>query len=129
MTLTNTYWKKVDRTGNCWLWLGYTTALGYGRYNQQMAHRLSYEEALGPIPEGLELDHLCRVRLCVRPEHLEAVTHAENVRRGNGGRKPAVMCPAGHRYEGTNVYVRPDGTGRDCKACKAERVRRSRGRI
>jgi len=76
------------------------------------------------VPQGLELDHLCRVSHCVRPEHLEAVTHAENVRRGNGGSRPRVACPKGHRYEGDNVYVRPDGRGRDCRTCMKARIRR-----
>jgi len=80
-------WEKVDRTGDCWIWT-HGLSLG-GRYGalrvdgrMQAAHRVSYEMARGPIPAGLELDHLCRNTRCVRPDHLEPVTHAENMSRG-----------------------------------------------
>ena len=123
--LDDRFWSKVRTGEDCWLWTACTNQMGYGRFVIQrkwfVAHRLSYESVHGPIPDGLELDHLCRVRRCVRPEHMEAVTHAENVRRGNGGRKPATSCPRGHRYEGANVYVRPDGRGRGCRTCRKER--------
>ncbi len=78
------FWRKVDKTPACWLWTDTPNHDGYGRFKADrkiMAHRFAYEEANGPVPEGLELDHLCRNRLCVRPDHLEAVTHTENVRR------------------------------------------------
>ena len=78
---------KVDTTapGGCWLWTAHRNADGYGvfRFDGQMggAHRFAYRLLVGPVPEGMELDHLCRVRHCVNPDHLEVVTHAENVRR------------------------------------------------
>lgn len=80
---------KVDKTGDCWLWTGAINNKGYGVFatdeGNQLAHRVSYVMFVGPIPEGLELDHVyargCRHRHCVNPDHLEAVTHAENVRR------------------------------------------------
>jgi len=76
---------KVQRTATCWLWIGATNQKGYGTFwsgdVRTGAHRWSYEYHVGPIPVGLEIDHLCRVRHCVNPAHLEAVTHAENLRR------------------------------------------------
>jgi hypothetical protein len=75
----------------CWIWQLSVTRAGYGsiggsREGTKLAHRVYYEQAHGPVPEGLELDHLCRVPVCCNPDHLEAVTHAENVRRGHTGR-------------------------------------------
>ena len=77
------FWRFVAKTDTCWLWTG-ATASGYGLFwdeRQVRAHRWAYESEVGPIPEGLQLDHLCRVPLCVRPDHLEPVTGAENMRR------------------------------------------------
>lgn len=84
---------QVDENG-CWLWTGATSPQGYGRFNaglredarNVLAHRWSYEHHVGPIPDGLDLDHLCRVRHCVNPEHLEPVTRQENVQRGHRAR-------------------------------------------
>lgn len=72
----------VDEATGCWVWGLSTNADGYGLTERTLAHRLLYERHVGPIPEGMELDHLCRVRLCVNPAHMEPVTHLENVRRG-----------------------------------------------
>jgi hypothetical protein len=83
--------KYVTRTDDCWLWTGARTHAGYGlltiNYANHYAHRWSYELHVGPIPPGLDLDHLCRVRHCVNPEHLEPVTRKTNLNRGagNGG--------------------------------------------
>lgn len=86
-----------EPNSGCWLWFGATTERGYGvvvaNGRSIRAHRISYETAKGQIPEGLVLDHLCRVHCCVNPDHLEAVTQLENVRRGLHGRGPA-MDPA-----------------------------------
>jgi hypothetical protein len=68
--------------GACWQWTG-TTSNGYGKYGSIWAHRFSWELLRGPIPHNLEVDHLCRNRGCVNPEHLEIVSHRENVRRGH----------------------------------------------
>ena len=89
-----------------------------------MSHRLAYELEIGPIPAGLEIDHLCRVRNCVNPAHLEPVTHAENIRRGTGplaenARK--TECVHGHPLEGANLYVRPGDGHRQCRACNTAR--------
>lgn len=111
--------KNVERTATCWLWKG-ALYLGYGRIKVGrsqtfMAHRWSYEHFVGPIPEGKQLDHLCRVRHCVNPAHLEPVTIAENVLRGEGpfaqnARK--THCKHGHPIDGTQK------SGRECRTCR-----------
>lgn len=120
------FWAKVDRSdeSGCWLWTAHTAA-GYGRFRMNRprrvacAHRVAYELVVGPIPEGLDLDHLCRNRGCVNPAHLEPVTRGENVRRGAKGRL-VTHCPQGHEYDGPNTYVDPKGL-RHCRACRRER--------
>lgn len=102
-TLDERFFAKVHMTSGCWEWVAGKDSGGYGQIGVdrrvKRAHRVAYEAIVGPIPEGLELDHLCRNRACVRPEHLEPVTRYENVRRGNGwagtnARK--THCPKGH---------------------------------
>lgn len=87
---------KVDKSGECWIWTGTLNGAGYGtfRVNGRTvgAHRFAYEREHGPIPEGLELDHTCEVTACVRPSHLEPVTHKENVRRARS-RNRSQMAP------------------------------------
>lgn len=113
----------------CWRWLGYVDPNGYGRKNLRKhegggyvyAHRWSYEQMVGPIPEGLTIDHLCRNRGCVNPEHLEPVTRGENVLRGEGPAAQAARkthCPKGHAYEGENLYVNPNTGHRMCVTCQ-----------
>lgn len=82
------------------------------------AHRLAYEAVKGPIPAGLQIDHLCRVRNCVNPDHLEAVTQQENVRRGRVGEntRSKTHCPQGHPYDEANTYRNPAGS-RNCRTC------------
>lgn len=113
----------VDRNG-CWLWTGSLDTDGYANSrNDGLVHRAVYRELIGPIPDGHELDHLCRVRNCVNPEHLEPVTHRENVLRGEGVAAiaaRAVECPQGHPYSGRNLVVFADGKRR-CRACRLER--------
>lgn len=113
----------------CWIWEA-GKFRGYGCFyssiakKQQRAHRVAYEMFVGPIPEGLHLDHLCRNRGCVNPAHLEPVTNRENVLRGVGPtavNAKKTHCPRGHALEGDNIYWRP--TGRRCKQCVREHNR------
>lgn len=129
MSVSDRFWSQVDVHefgSGCWIWLGTTLPDGYGSFfhhgRRVAAHRFSYENVIGPIPSGLQLDHLCRNRRCVRPDHLEPVTCRENVIRGEGlaaknARK--VTCPSGHRYDGINA----DGA-RVCRACDRNRWER-----
>lgn len=130
MTAAQRFWSRVDKTDSCWLWTGHTNR-GYGRAcfegRTVYAHRLSWELTRGPIPDGLSLDHLCRVLNCVNPDHLEPVPHRTNVLRGEGptavnARK--ARCPKGHPYEGANL--RRGRGGRYCRACAAAKDRRAR---
>lgn len=120
---SNKFWSKVEVTDECWLWHGQIDNYGYGVFycmgRNWMAHRLIYEEFYEPIPLGLEIDHLCRVRNCVNPEHLEAVTSKENHRR-----RVAVIthCPNGHEYTDDNTYLSPNN-GRQCRICMKNRQR------
>ena len=116
--------------GDCWTWTGATTRGGYGhiRIGQQWirVHRLTWTELVGPIPDGLEIDHLCHVPACVNPDHLRTATRGENARSVR--RRFDSSCKSGHRLIG-NIYERPDGRGRSCKICRTEATRRSRDRI
>ncbi len=124
LPLMDRFWMKVDKTGACWLWTAAKIKAGYGVINEKgtliYAHRLSYELAKGKIPKGLHLDHLCRVTLCVNPDHLEAVTPRENLNRGvgfSGVNSRKTNCFRGHPLAGENLYVRPGG-GRMCRECR-----------
>ena len=124
------FWSRVDRTtGDCWIWTGSKTSAGYGNLAIQQrwhyAHRLSYELVIGPIPEGLVIDHLCRVRHCVNPDHLEPVTNRVNIARGMAPYGLRTTCRRGHDITSeANVYVQPDG-GRRCRLCALEDYRAS----
>lgn len=85
---------------------------------------------IAEIPNGLELDHLCRNRACVNPYHLDPVSHAENMRRGVAGLKQRekTHCPVGHEYTAENTYIHPQNGSRNCKACQRERTRACRAR-
>lgn len=114
----------------CWRWTGAKNERGYGRVTiakvAAYAHRAAYTEAVGPIPDGLHLDHLCRNPSCINPDHLEPVTPLENTRRGVG-HGSETHCPQGHPYAGENLYVHTDKRGyrrRTCRTCKAEALRR-----
>jgi hypothetical protein len=135
-TAEERFWPKVNKNGPipaycpelgpCWLWTGHIAkgSKGYARLGwlgrQQLAHRVAYELVIGPIPEGLTLDHLCRVRHCVNPRHLAAITNRENILRGESpsakwaGR---THCGKGHEFTPENTYTRPNGEGRICRTC------------
>ncbi len=120
------FWRHVEWSDGCWLWLGGTSGTGYGRFydGERMvsAHRFSYELINGPIPEGRVIDHLCRTTLCVRQDHLEVVEQRENLLRGDTFQARNVAkthCPRGHEYSGQNLYVNKRGS-RTCRACSRE---------
>jgi len=124
--LEDRYWPKVDRRGpeECWPWIAALAPNGYGHFNGQdgshlLAHRIAYQLANGPIPEGLTIDHLCRNRACCNPAHLEAVLQRTNTLRGTGFaavNATKTHCPQGHEYSPENTYVSSSGE-RSCRAC------------
>lgn len=124
---------RRDESG-CWLWQGARTRKGYGHIRSDdngplvAVHRVAYVAFVGAIPEGLEIDHLCRVRHCVNPAHLEAVDHATNVRRGRRNQNHGkASCVRGHEFTPDNT--RRDSRGRRaCRACGRERQRLHRER-
>ncbi len=142
------FWPKVDKNGPipeyrpdlgpCWIWTAALNPYGYGRFfietypdrtcRYRGAHIVSYLLLIGPIPDDRELDHLCRVRNCVNPHHLEPVTHAENCRRGVGiahaaaCKRAKTHCLEGHSYAGQNLYINPKGV-RICRTCKRDTMR------
>ena len=124
------YSMPVTESG-CHLWLGYIEKNGYAKISvdgkREWAHRVSYRLVNGHIPEGMEIDHLCRVRCCVNPLHLEAVTHRTNLMRGQGeSAKHAVKthCYRGHEFSGINMRI--DGSKRQCRICDNIRQRARR---
>lgn len=139
-------WKRIQKTESCWLWGGSIDRDGYGYLSHgdkksARAHRVLYELEVGPIPEGLEIDHRCRVRNCVNPKHLEPVTGAENQRRRierrvqgpkatpNQLRLAKGICRAGHNMNETGrlTSVQKDGTIKTrCTLCQHETQERNR---
>lgn len=132
---------KVDKTDTCWLWTAAMTPLGYGRFRAGrllQAHRWSYEYHVGPIPDGLVLDHLCRTPRCVNPDHLEPVTHRENILRGEtvaAHRAAQTHCKRNHEFTPENTYIqmRRGFPSRHCCECarwhERKRAKRTRKRI
>lgn len=119
------FWQKVEKTEGCWLWTAYAYR-GYGRFviggKVRQAHRVAYECATGPIPDGYQIDHLCRNPSCVNPSHLEAVPRLVNVQRGLKGVLHTV-CSKGHLLEEGGMYARPNisaGSVRNCLRCRRE---------
>lgn len=127
----------VHRTNTCWLWMGrgWGRNCEYGAFwlngRDHVAHRVAYEMAKGPIPEGLHLDHLCRTPKCVNPDHLEPVTNRENILRGEGITAVAFRkthCDNGHPFDLTNTRFTSNGN-RVCRACDRLRGQAYRDRI
>lgn len=130
--LPDRFWSKVQPCpmSGCWLWVGGQTAAGYGIVAvdgrrastvYSTAHRWAFESLVGTVPPDLELDHKCRVRCCCNPDHLEAVTHAENLRRSNSistVNASLTECPSGHPYSEANTYVHPATGYRQCRECR-----------
>lgn len=119
---------RLDPNTGCILWTGGVNGGGYGRFNfgtdrGRLAHRVLWERANGPVPEGLNLDHLCRNKLCVNVDHLEPVTQRVNVLRGVGissANARKTHCKRGHELFGANLFMNSNGT-RQCRSCKTAR--------
>ena len=128
--------KSMRTSCGCVIWLGSTDPKGYGRLHNpkgsRHAHRIAYELARGPIPKGMELDHLCRISSCVNPDHLEPVTRKENIRRGvvsEVNKSNRHFCKLGHELTDENTYLYDPGDGymrRRCKKCNTLEQRRRR---
>ena len=130
---------EVDENG-CWLWQGALTKQdrpgggGYPRFKQGqktvLAHRLSYQEWVGPLVEGMEIDHSCNVRSCVNPDHLIQVTPRQNASRVVRPNSLKTHCPEGHQYTIDNTYIRENprtgGTFRTCRECALSKNRKRR---
>lgn len=116
---------RISIGDGCHEWLGSVNHAGYGQFEMNkkrwIVHRWTYEYFVGPIPEGMDLDHLCRNRRCCRYDHLEPVTRKENLRRGVG-HGSETHCPQGHPYDDENTAVYAGR--RRCKTCNRERARR-----
>lgn len=120
----------IDDDTRCWVWQGAVSQTGYGRIGEGgtskrtlSTHRLSYEHHVGQIPDGLELDHTCSNRRCCNPDHLEPVTHAENLRRGQGSSARAVRTGRCHRGHSLDDALMWDGK-RTCRTCRKLRRRK-----
>jgi hypothetical protein len=143
MTVAARFWAKVAKTDTCWLWTASQNGRGYGQFGigsrtdgtkrPVLAHRYAYELAVGPIPAGLQIDHLCRVTLCVNPSHLEPVTARVNNHRSNAAvatrerHQTQTHCLRGHQFDIANTLY--SGGQRVCRACLRVRARQRRSRL
>lgn len=127
---TNTYdaqliFGQSEITDSCWLWMGSMYNNGYGKIGKTgyMVHRIAYELLKGEVPTNMCLDHLCKQRNCINPEHLEIVTLVENVMRGESQHAKNARkthCKSGHEFTDENTYQRSDRLTRECKICRHE---------
>jgi len=144
LTAEERFWSKVNRDGptptgrvdlgECWEWTASTSLNGYGQFFIDGHLIRAHHYLLGKPPAGFVTDHLCRNRLCVRPSHLEFVTHRENILRGEGPKllvlhhknSNKTHCPAGHEYNSENTWIEKTGA-RHCRLCGREKRRKARG--
>lgn len=132
------FWEKVKRwdPDECWDWTAGHSPEGYGRFNATWrvpgyAHRFAYELLIGPIPDGYQIDHLCRNRGCVNPKHMEPVTQRMNLLRGtspSAHNARVTACIHGHPFDEANTYY-PKRGGRFCRACARRRQRERKARL
>ena len=113
---------RITAVNGCWNWTAAKTKAGYGlvgfRGGLLYVHRIAYEEFVGPIPDGLTIDHLCRNRACCNPVHLEVVTLSENARRGEKHNRNKTHCHKGHAFTPENTYSANRGASRGCRTCR-----------
>lgn len=129
------FWSHVDAEGDCWLWTDYVDPHGYGRFNEARVrywrvHRYAWHHLVGPIGDGLVLDHMCKVKICLNPDHLRPVTQTENTMAGESfsaknARK--THCKNGHELTPDNIY-KNGKNGRRCKICQKADAKRYRQR-
>ena len=129
--LRELFWSRVQKGEGCWFWTAGRISTGYGAFvhyktrTSVLAHRFAYNDLIGPIPDGLVIDHLCNNKICVNPAHLRVTTHRENILRGTGQsaiNAKKTHCPYGHELFGNNM--RYDKRGRRiCKACHSKETR------
>lgn len=131
-SLPDSFWAKVEMAGDHWLWTGAHQSRGYGSFaiggRTYQTHRLAWQDANGEIPDGLVIDHLCRVPSCVNPDHMELVTPAENTRRGAEAQRDTGYCSKGHDLAAAGLYetTRRDGRRRsECRECRRKASKRT----
>ena len=136
-TVDPRFWDKVEKGPGCWNWSGRVGRKGYGQFGNgrsrsTLVHKIAYEAIRGPVPDGLELDHLCRNRRCVNPDHLEPVTHRENVLRGDGlaakNARKTLCFKCGATLGGENAVSTKDRSCRRCAFARQAEWKRAKRR-